>query len=545
MSITSRVVRAVALWPLVAAAAFALLASSPLRAQEVLTVIPLPDGSIEVRIAEPPANPPADPPAATLFEVVNVTPQVKRTIERARSAGTLTGGAFVATLTPPPPAAGFSHYVVQVFNYHTANGTESFGPVEVRPLAATIVSATGREVRADFVAQDTLDFRRFIRWLNASAPGATLTATRLDGSTATATVKGVTTEPTPRCLRRVPGSAFAPNCRLRAVFEIDRTLPVGLKLGLLLKFGDNAFTGDAARGLPLAALRPGLSAPAVDTTVELAAVKDRDPVRSNVIEVGGSLTTSIKLDPDPTKTEPPKRETKGTADLRLATGTIFSDGTRKWNAWTPLQFEALVSTGKITGDSLATNTMRLFTQVQRVYLFQRTEGLDRLRLVGEGGVAADRDLRVLEYTGSGDFRYGPAFLNRIFGDNPLPDRANTLRVEFMPAGFELGSRQVRRDPLFLADTFVRRFRMSQRMELLLPSYRLEFSLDNRSWWRGEVEQNRFKNYFTTSLTLLPWWRSPNASAGVFASYERGSLPPFTTPRQSVFKLGVRIRRKEW
>lgn len=526
---------------LAAAAAFLLFAPSPAGAQDVFTVTPLHDGSIEVRITEPMTNPATDPPVVKLFEVVTVS-QVKRTFERVQAHGAVAGGEFIATLTPPATADGFSHHVVQVLNYRTAAGTESFGPVEVRPITPTIASASGEEVRVDFLVPRTFDFGRFRRWITASAPGSTLTVTPLAGAPVTTNVKGATVA-SENCEQQASTFVY---CEVRVVFRLEEGLPVGQKLGLLLRFPDSAFLQDSARRLPLDGLRAGISSAAVDTPAEQEAKKDRDPVRSNVIEAGGSLTTSLKLDPDPANPEPPERETKGTADLRLATGTIFfADETTRWSAWTPAQFEALISTGKITSDSLATNTMRLYTQLQRVYIFPGAEHLHRLRFVGEGGVAADRDLRVLEYTGSGDFRYGPAWLNRTFGEDPLPDRANTLRVEFMPAGFELGARQVRRDPLFPADTFVRRFRMSQRMELLLPSHRLEFSLENRSWWRGEVEQNRFRNYFTTSVTLFPWWRSPNASAGVFASYERGTLPPFTTPRQSVFKLGVRIRRKEW
>lgn len=518
-----------------AATALLLFVSPPARAQDALIATPLPDGSIEVKVTEPMMNPASDPPVVKLFEVVTVSPQGKKTFERMQSQGRIEGGVFVARLTPPAVAVGFSHHVVQVLNYRTAAGTEVYGPVEVRPVTATVDAASGEEVRVTFLVPQTFDFGRFRRWLTAAAVGSSLTVKPLAGPPVTTTVERATVA-SQDCEQQATVFVY---CEVRVVFKLEESLPVGQKLELLLRFPDSAFLQESARRLPLEGLRAGISAAAIDTPAEQEAKKDRDPIRSNVVEFGGSLTTSIKLDPDPTATEPPERETKGTADLRLATGTIlFDDETTKWFAWTPAQFEALVSTGKITGDSLATNTMRLYTQLQRVYIFPGAQHHHRLRFVGEGGVAADRDLRVLEYTGSGDFRYGPAWLNRTFGKN-------TLRVEFMPGGFELGARQVRRDPLFDADRFVRRFRMSQRMELLLPSHRSEFSLENRSWWRGEVEENRFKNHFTTSLTVFPWPRSPASSAGVFASYERGSLPPFTTPRQSIFKLGVRIRRKEW
>lgn len=188
--------------------------------------------------------------------------------------------------------------------------------------------------------------------------------------------------------------------------------------------------------------------------------------------------------------------------------------------------------------------MRLFTQVQRAITVKRRSDRDWLRFTGEGGASADRDLRTVEYTGSGDFRYSPAFLFRTLSDNPLPGRAPTLLVEFMPAGVELGKRQVRRDPIFPADDFIRRFRFAQRLELQLPPY-LQFKIENRSWIRGEVQRNKFRNFFSTTLTFFPAKLNSNSSAGVFLSYERGVLPPFSTPRPSTFKIGCRVRRKNW
>jgi hypothetical protein len=114
----------------------------------------------------------------------------------------------------------------------------------------------------------------------------------------------------------------------------------------------------------------------------------------------------------------------------------------------------------------------------------------------------------------------------------------------MWAGAELGRRQVRRDPIFAANNFIRRFRFAERLELLLPPY-FQFSFEDRSWWRGEVTRNRFKNYLNASLTFFPSKLNANSSSGMFVSYERGSLPPFSTLRTSTFKFGFRVRRKDW
>lgn len=526
---------------------FGLIFSMPLvsNAQEPFSAAQLADGSIEVIVNRPLIDP-ADRPIIKMFEVSG-TGKAQRTFERTPTGETkgISNNRFIGTVRLPPPRAGFDHYDFEVLNYKTSDGIESFrGSVTLNLSAGIVRPANGNKLRIEFRAPDTFDWQNLARWIStATGSGATVKVTLQNGQSQDYNVTG-TSLTSKKCPALRPGESST-LCTVRAVLELDSSLPVGLSVNVAVKLNEDAFSpGPIADGLPLAQFRGGIIG-RVGTDQALAAGKDRDPVRANVIEIGGSYSTSIKLDPDPTSTKPPKRKTDGSLDLRLATPTIFfHDEIEKWWTWTPAQLEGQISTGKLTGENLATNTIRAFTQIQRVLTIKRTRDRDWLRFTGEGGASADRDLRTIEYTGSADFRYSPAFLFRTLSDNPLPGRAPTLLVEFMPAGIEIGRRQVRRDPIFLADDFVRRFRFAGKLELQLPPY-LQFKIENRSWVRGEVEKSKFRNFFSTSLTIFPAKQSSNSSAGVFLSYERGSLPPFSTARSSTFRFGFRVRRKDW
>lgn len=524
-----------------------LLISTTATAQTVFSARMTQSGKIEVEISVPSINAADDPPVIKIFEVIKVW-DVTKTIERTQSGTTMgvsAQGNFIATVNSPPPADGFDHFEIEILNYKTTAGTENFRAA-VYSLTAAITKAAGGEIDLTFTGLNVTDWNRLRTWISvAAAAGPSVTVSFPNGTTKSLKVTHASfIQEMQLCPPLPPGQSFA-ECILVATLDLNGFLPVGKPAQVTLTFPGSVFAPNPiAAGLPLELLKNAIG-PADVSGTAVTASKERDPIRANVIEAGGSYNTSIKLDPDPATNEKPKRETQGSADLRLASPSItFDDQITKWYTWTPVQFDALVSTGKLTGDSISTNSMRLFTQLERVYVVHRQRGIDFFRIVGEGGVTADRDLRVLEYTGVADFRYNPAWLNRVLESGAIADLAKTLRVELVPFGVELGHRQVRRDPLFLADDFIRRFRFASKLELSLPPY-FQFSIENRSWWRGEVEQGRFKNHFKTELTVFPAKLSRNSSAGVFFSYERGALPPFTTQRISAFKLGFRVRRKNW
>lgn len=523
-----------------------LCAAAPANAQETFSARVVEIGKIEIEISAPfsPFNKSVDDPAIHVFEVVRASPTSKKTFERTPLSVNrrVVSNRFMATIVVPPPAADFDHYEVEVRDYKTDTDPESFR-AGAYGITAAVTNASGKKLELTFRGLNTADWKALRAWIAAaSAAGPDVTVTLGNGETRTLKVTGASEiEFAPLCPPLKLAERFT-ECSLLTTFDLDGSLPTGQAANVRLKFPDSVFAAGVAGPLPLELVRAGVGAGKVND-IRLPSDKDRDPIRANVVEVGGSLNTSIKLGPDPATGKAPERETEGSADVRVATPTItFADSGHKFSTWTPAEFEGQVSTGKLNGDSLSTNTMRLFTQVQRVYAVDRRRGIDFFRLVGEGGAAADRDLRVIEYTGRGEFRYNPAFLNRVLDRNPPPELGNRIKVELTPFGFELGHRQVRRDPFFPAEDFVRRLRFAAKMDVEFPPYVL-FSVENRSWWRGEVDENRFKNYFTTSLTLTP--ANANSSAGIFLSYERGSLPPFTTQRVSAFKIGVRFRRKEW
>lgn len=478
-----------------------------------------------------------DRPVIHLFEVVKVDGKQKtfertpRNITRQKVEDHL-----VATLEVDAPSANFDHFEVEIRDYESASEPtpQSFrGPVT--SITATIVRAKAGTKLVDFNFNGSKDvaWDRLRTWITTAAVSAAqVTIILPDSSTVEAHVTKATN------VTPIPNDQ---PIRVSVEFNLDRDLPVNSQVRV--SFAADAFTAGSAAGLPLDLLKAPIG-PFKASGGAVSSGRERDKIRLNVLEAGGNYNTSLKLDPDPTTNEKPKRKKEATLDLRLASPTsTFADEDSRYAEWTPVQLDAQMSNGKLTGDSISTNTIRLFTQVQQVFYTTEDGPTTFFRLVGEGGINADRDLRTIEYTGVGDFRWHPGFLNRVLGRDPVGE-VTRIRAEFIPIGIELGHRQVRRDPLFLADDFARRLRFGAKFELLKAPY-FEFSIEDRIWWRGEFPDHKFKNFFTTTFTYLPIGANTNSSAGIFFSYERGSLPPFTTQRASTLKMGFRIRRRTW
>ena len=514
--------------------AFLLLLGIEVRADEVFLVQMSRPGQIELEVREPLTGS-VDRPLIHLFEVVKIGDRLKTFERTPRITRRLVDGHLAATLEIGPPSVNFDHFEVEVRDYvSTTDPTPQSFRGTVVSISLRIVRAQNQSVDLNFRGPNSVDWASFRTWITtAAAPAAIVTITRADSSTVQAR------EPRVSNLVQLPDGD---NTRVSVRFNLDQSLPP--ESTVTLTFEPRAFPPNpSADGLPLALLRVPVG-PFDVTGDALGAAQERDEERLNVLEAGGNYNTSIKLDPDPTTNEQPERETEATLDLRLATSTkIFADHNSRYATWTPAQLDAQVSNGKLTGDSISTNTIRAFTQIQQVFNSTGSGPISFYRLVGEGGINADRDLRTIEYTGLGDFRWSPGFLNRVLGENPA-GRETRIRGEFIPIGFELGHRQVRRDPLFEADDFVRRLRFGAKFEFLKAPY-FEFSVEDLMWWRGEFAEKKFKNYFTTTFTYLPLAGLANTSAGFFFSYERGALPPFTTQRTSTLKMGFRVRRKTW
>lgn len=314
------------------------------QAQDIVSAIQAADGKIEITINEPLIGS-ADQPIVKIFEITGVGKNQKTFEVRPLSETQgVSGGKFIATVTLPPRAS-FNHYDFEVLNHRTSTDVEVFRGSVILNLSATIVPpATANKIRVRFAAPSSFHWQKLRTWIVAASKGATATVTLQNGQSDTYNVIDASIENVPDCPRLQAGDTFV-TCFLSATLELDRSLPAGLAVNITLKFRDDAFPpNDIADNLLLEQFHRGITGK-VGTSQALAAGKDRDPIRTNVVEVGGSYSTSFKLDKDPTSTKPPKRKTDGTLDLRLATPTIFfRDEIEKWWSWTPVQFDGMIST---------------------------------------------------------------------------------------------------------------------------------------------------------------------------------------------------------
>ncbi|MDM7920811.1 MAG: hypothetical protein QUS14_00810 [Pyrinomonadaceae bacterium] len=516
------------------------------------------DSDIVVKIDQGIQNTEQNPPLVRIYESVSSGGQI-----RSRLRDSLQTVAFSRMPSPlgleigirlPKPSAGFRKFEIDVSNYLSEGDNLNFRIVVPIGVSAELGAATRDTVKVKFsipgnVAGGCSRSKEWILRAFSREGGTRLTGTRSSGKAVEYSVLSASDG-------NVLGEGVADICTFETELRLDQRMPAAETLSPAQILFDPAFFDSdftAVSHPAFASLRDGIKG-AITTPAAINEAEKRDEVRQGVFEMGGGLTTTKQKENVTNENE--DRETSGFIDLRIALPTRYYFGRGRgpsvssWWSWTPAQLDAMISEGKLTVKNISTNTMRLFTQAQftqdvsgRLPSGSR-KGTDFIVMNFEGGAAADRDLRVIEYTVGSDFRLEPGFLNRTFGKSET-GKTPTLLFEVSPAGFEIGGRQVRRDPLFPdTDTFVRRYRFATRIELQLPPY-VQFTLENRSWIRGEVSDDRFRNYFKTSLNLFPRKLNENVSAGVFLSYEVGSSPPFSTPAIATFKLGFRVRAKRW
>lgn len=511
-------------------------------------------GEILVVINQTYENPATNPPQVRLYEVVKTGDKTKtvlrnpQRIDLSRNAD----GNLEIKIVPPPPSIGFVNYDIDVSNCLSQGDSLNFRDSVLPVVKAQILEGNGNKVRVRFDVPSTVaggceNARSWIIAAFNQRAETTLKIKRSNNQTIDYKIIEGATDPV---LQPPVGNNEFAICSITSNLTLNGSLPVGETFDpALIVFNENFINSDITTvdNRAFARLRGGIKGK-ITTRGGLSNEQKRDTERKVVLEVGGGLTTSKKLENAPSDSD---RTTTGFLDLRIATPTRYSfdidlDAQRLkgWWSWTPAQFDAIVSTGKLSTSNISTNTLRLFTQAQYTRQFARQGADDRLIFNFEGGVAADRDLRVIDYTGITDIRYRPGFLNRVLATDSVVGETPIVLFEIMPAGVELGGRQVRRDPLFIADNFIRRFKFGGKLEFQFPPY-AQISFENRSWIRGEVSSNRFRNYFNSTLNLFPGNLNTNFSAGVFLSYERGTLPPFTTPNTSTFKVGFRVRKKQW
>lgn len=276
--------------------------------------------------------------------------------------------------------------------------------------------------------------------------------------------------------------------------------------------------------------------------------KERNP--EDFVDVGLSLTSSVKDH---------KRTTRGTADVYFepvhdyrTVGTLGRHG--GWvQVVTPFYLDAKVSTGKITEDTLALNTINFgFNYEFRHYLNTKAYP-DVLNHSLDFEHTSDRDFKQDEFKFVYEFRPSFGAVNRplgsalnLIGDEVVPDEGDKFGIEFLPVvGFELGRTYRVRDPAEFEGVSrnLRRLYVGGQMAFDLTKY-VRLSVSDFFYVRGENPDDRTENYFNGTVEA-PLGRigDTRAAHALFFSFERGERPPFTNPSVNVLKFGYRIRAR--
>jgi hypothetical protein len=521
-------------------------------------------GQVTITVHQRIDNRGGNPPMVRLYEAVGTGDAAKLkyvTLDQPPAMSAFPAeGTFEVTLRLPTPSNGFVRYEVDISNYVSGSDDLNFRAAIPTAVRAEIVSAPSRDqVKLKFYIPGNTPggCGRAKEWILRALGRNANSKIRVSGSEGAAAEEySIVGAQDGNVIGGLAPAGEIDPCTFETNATLERKLPAAETLNPTMLVFDKEFLNSQftlVEHPSFAGLRDGVKG-SLKTPTGPAEAEKRDDERKGVFEVGGGLTTAKQKEGAADLSE--DRETSGFVDLRLALNTryYFERGSRgelsSWWSWTPAQFDATISEGQLLGKNLTTNTMRLFTQAQFVKNITPRESdgtrdaSDFIALNLEGGAAADRDLRVIDYTGAADFQWEPGYLNQTFGRSDA-DETPAILFTLSPVGVELGGRQVRRDPFFEgADAFIRRYRFGVRAELQLPPF-AQFTVENRFWVRGEVDENRFRNYFKTSLNLFPRRLNENVSAGIFLSYEAGSLPPFSTPAVATFKVGFRVRGKHW
>lgn len=133
--------------------------------------------TVDIEISTP-LNGVATAPVIHIFEVVKVG-AISKTFERQpyTDVRQLTPqNHFIARLTIPPPSNGFVRYEVEIRNYDTAAGIETFRS-EILVLQGTIIKALSRTLVVRFNGLNTTDWNKLRIWIaaaTAAQPNVTL-----------------------------------------------------------------------------------------------------------------------------------------------------------------------------------------------------------------------------------------------------------------------------------------------------------------------------------------------------------------------------------
>jgi hypothetical protein len=285
------------------------------------------------------------------------------------------------------------------------------------------------------------------------------------------------------------------------------------------------------------------------------------------VELGVALTSSVKNEKQDDGTTARERTTRGTLDLffapilNLRRVKAIGDG-GVVHVFTPFSIDAKVSTGKITEDTLAVNTIDLASTYELRHYPSNTNAYpDLLRHSFSLKNSSDRDFKQAEWKFAYEFQPIFGAINQPLGSAPdviedegkprvVPNENDRFGLQIIPVlGVELGRTYRVRDPADFEGVSrnVRRFYFGADMIFELTKH-LRLSLTDRFYVRGESPDDRGRHYFSGSVEapLIAFSGGEGrrrAAHALFFSFERGDKPPFSNPAVNVLKFGYRVRAR--
>lgn len=276
------------------------------------------------------------------------------------------------------------------------------------------------------------------------------------------------------------------------------------------------------------------------------------------LDLGLTLTSSVENVVQDNTTRR-VRTTRGASDFFFApilnlrkVGTLSSGGGIV-QVFTPFYIDSKVATGKITENTLALNRIDLGSTYEFRHYLNTHSYPDLMRHALSFKHSSDRDFKQDEVKFTYEFRPILGMVNQPLGSapdilrgEPVKNQNDKFGLEIVPiVGVELGNTYRVRDPKKFEGVSrnLRRLYFGGNMNLELTKY-LRLSATDLYYVRGEVPQDRAKNYFMGSIEA-PLGRigTLRAAHALFFSFERGEQPPFTSPSVNVLKFGYRIRAR--
>ena len=277
-------------------------------------------------------------------------------------------------------------------------------------------------------------------------------------------------------------------------------------------------------------------------------------------DLGLTLTSSVTNETQDDDTVRRVRTTRGALDLFVApilnkrmVGTSGAAGFVQ--VYTPFYIDAKVATGKITGDTLALNTINIGSLYEFRHYLNTKAYPDLLRHALTVKHTSDRDFKQDEFKFTYEFQPIFGAVNKPIGSAPnllkgevQADKKDKFGMEMIPVvGVELGRTYRVRDPKEFEGISrnLRRFYFGADLTFDFTRF-VRMALSDRFYVNGENPNNRTRNYFLGTLELpLSGIDTSRVRAGhaFYMSFERGDQPPFTDPSVNVFKIGYRIRAR--